>query len=112
VRGHTQPVAGTLTDGERVSGMLYPALPGVNTLHLRVENRGSGIAGAVGRAEVAALMPGMAMRPAMATLVERAGAYRGTIALPMFGRYAARIVVVTRQGRRQGMLALDAIRFS
>ncbi len=107
VRGHTQPVAGTLTGGTRVSGTLYPALPGANTLYLRVENPGSGGAGMVGRAEVAASMPGMAMRPAMATLVGRAGGYQGTIALPMFGHYAARIVMVTRQGRRQGTLRLD-----
>ncbi len=107
VRGHTQPIGGTLTGGARVSGTLYPALPGVNMLHLRIEGPGGRGAGVAGRLEVAASMPGMAMSPTMATLVERVGDYQGTIALPMFGRYVARIVVVTPRGRRQGTLTLD-----
>ena len=107
VRGHTQLVAGTLTGGARVSGTLYPALPGVSMLHLWVTNPGGRGGGVTGRLEVAASMPGMAMPPATATLVERVGDYQGTIALPMFGRYVARIIVVTRRGRRHGAVTLD-----
>jgi len=107
VRGHAQPVAGTLAGGGRVRGTLYPALPRANTLRLRVDGAGVGAA-ASGRMEVAAAMPGMAMRPATATLAARGGRYQGTIVLPMFGRYAARVVVVTPRARRRGTLTLDA----
>jgi hypothetical protein len=107
VRGHAQPLAGRLADGARVSGTIYPALPGANTVRLRIEDPGGGAVGAAGRAEVAAAMPGMAMRPVTVTLAAHAGRYQGTIALPMFGRYTARIVVTTRRGRRHGTLTLD-----
>ncbi len=105
VRGHDQAVTGALTGGGRVRGTLYPALPGANTLRLRVD--GAGDPGAPERVEVAATMLGMAMRPVTTTLVACDGRYQGTIALPMFGRYAARVVVVTRRGRWRGTLTLD-----
>ncbi len=57
--------------------------------------------------EIVAAMPGMAMRPVTATLAAHAGLYQGTIALPMFGRYTAHIVVTTWRGRRYGTLTLD-----
>jgi len=107
VRGHAQRVAGTLTGGVRVSGTLYPALPGANTLRLRVVGPDGGDADATGRAEVAAVMPGMAMRATTTVLTGHAGWYQGTIALPMFGRYAARLVVLTPRGRRHGTLVLE-----
>jgi len=108
VRGHDQAVTGALTGGGCVRGTLYPALPGANTLRLRVGDAGdAGTGAALGRVEVVAAMPGMAMRPVTTTLVARDGRYQGTIALPMFGRYAARVVVVTRRGRWRGTLTLD-----
>jgi len=107
VRGHDQPVFGMLAGGARLRGTLYPALPGANTVRLRTEDLGGEDTGAPGRAEIVAAMPGMAMHPVTTTLAAHAGRYQGTIALPMFGRYTARIVVTTRRGRRHGTLTLD-----
>jgi hypothetical protein len=52
-------------------------------------------------------MPGMAMRPLRATLRGQAGRYRGTVVLPMFGTYLARVLLATPHGQRQGTLRLD-----
>lgn len=102
VRGHDQPVSGTLAGGVRLRGTLYPALPGVNMLSLRNSTRDGG----TGRLEVVVTMPGMAMRPVHATLTPHQDRYQGTVTLPMFGRYVARIVLMTPRGRGQGTIPL------
>ncbi len=105
VQGHNQAVSATLAGGMHVSGTLYPALPGANTLTLTLSGtargRGKDTAGTLG---LRVTMPGMAMAPLRVALRERAGRYRGVITLPMFGAYVARVVLVAEQGQWQGTM--------
>lgn len=107
VRGHTQGVVAALTGAIKLGGALYPALPGANTLHLRVEAAASTGAGARGTLTLRIVMPGMAMRPIRVTLHEYVGEYRGTIVLPMFGLYIARVVLATPRRQWHGMMRLE-----
>ena len=107
VRGHHQVVDAMLDRGMRIHGVLYPALPGVNAVDVTLKGaaRTTDVAGP-GTLELEALMPGMAMRPARATLRGRDGRYRGNLALPMFGTYVARVVLATPRGRWRGPMYL------
>lgn len=105
VRGHSQQIVATLSGGASVRGTLYPALPGANVVELTLDGIPS--AADAGTLRIRALMPGMAMAPARATLRGHDGRYQGNIALPMFGEYVARVVLVTARGRWQGTLDLS-----
>jgi hypothetical protein len=107
VRGHHQAVAATLDGGMRIHGALYPALPGVNALDLTLRGAARGVdAVGPGTLELNVVMPGMAMRPVRVTLRGRNGRYWGNLALPMFGRYVARVVLVTPRGHWRGTMNL------
>jgi len=107
VQGHNQVVSATLAGGVRLSGTLYPALPGANTLTLTL----SGMTDEGGKDAASSLglrvtMPGMAMAPVRVVLRGRTGRYRGTVTLPMFGAYVAHVVLVTGRGHWQGTMPL------
>jgi hypothetical protein len=107
VRGHDQALSVTLVAGPRLSGTLYPALPGANALTLTRSGaptaRGAVTAGTLG---LRVTMPGMAMPPIQATLRGHGSRYRGTLVLPMFGRYLAQVVLVVDGRRWQGAMPL------
>ena len=86
------PISGTLAGGT-LSGNLYPGLPGPNTIELHASPPTQ-----ARHLDLVATMPGMQMVPARARLTLRHGAYRGTVALPMFGGYLARLSVVGSDG--------------
>ena len=105
VRAHTARVWGLLTGGLRLSGTLYPTLPGLNTVRLAVDGpRSSSLRG--GHVGLIAMMLGMGMAPAKATLVPCASGYCGTLTLPMFGRYQAQAVLITPARRIAGKLSI------
>ena len=106
VHASTAPVAAVLPGGLRLAGTVYPTMPGPNTVRVVVSGPSAGRS-LKGRVELIATMSGMAMRPARATLVPRHGAYSGVLTLPMFGRYVARIDVVTPVGRIAGKMVID-----
>ncbi len=91
----------------RLSGTLSLALPGANTLTLTLsgasDDKGKDTAGTLG---LRITMPGMAMAPVRVALRGRAGYYRGTLILPMFGAYVARVDLVAGRGRWQGGMPL------
>jgi len=105
VQGHNQAVDTTLAGGVHLSGTLYPALPGANTLTLTLSGmahpRGADTVGTLG---LRVTMPGMVMAPVRVALRERDGHYRGTLTLPMFGVYVARVVLVARREQWQGTM--------
>ncbi|MCA1598267.1 MAG: hypothetical protein LC769_04475 [Chloroflexi bacterium] len=105
IRPRSVPVRAPLTDGAEARGTLYPAYPGRNTLHLVIRWHGRPLS-PTAPLTLVATMRGMAMRPIQATLVARGGSYAGTVTLPMFGAYQARIAVVTPHGRAHGTLTL------
>jgi hypothetical protein len=104
---HYQAVNATLAVGERLAGTLYPALPGANMLTLTRKaaptERG---AAARGMLRLRVTMPGMAMLPIQVTLWGQGDRYRGTLVLPMFGSYLARVVLVAGGRRWQGAMPL------
>ncbi len=106
LHAHSTRVSGWLAGGLHLAGTLYPTLPGPNVLRVAVVAqhlapvRGS-------RVEVVATMPGMAMRPARATLVPCAAGYCGSLTLPMFGRYQVQTVIATPSGRLTGSLGIE-----
>lgn len=87
LHARTSGVRGVVEGGVRVSGTLYPTLPGSNTLRLTLHHT-VGTTPPTGQVRVVVTMPGMDMPPVVATLAARGGGYQSTIALPMFGRYA------------------------
>jgi hypothetical protein len=105
IRPRHAPVAAVLSHGVRLTGTLYPAYPGRNTLRLAVQGR-SGAPAPGNRVALVASMPGMAMAPIRATLVARDHHYVGILTLPMFGTYPAQVVVDTPTGRATGSLTL------
>ena len=105
IRPRHAPVAAVLSHGVRLTGTLYPAYPGRNTLRLAVQGR-SGAPAPGNRVALVASMPGMAMAPIRATLVARDHHYVGILTLPMFGTYRAQVVVDTPTGRATGSLTL------
>jgi len=108
LHARTSGVRGVLEGGVRVSGTLYPALPGLNTLRLTLR-RASGVPVGTAPAEQVAVvvtMPGMAMPPVTATLTAHGRAYAGVMRLPMFGDDQARLVVGAPAGRDTGAIAL------
>jgi len=105
VRGHSQALGATLAGGVRVSGTLYPALPGANRLTLTLHGRADeGGAHSRGTLRLRVTMPGMGMPPIRVVLHGQAGRYRGAIVLPMFGAYRAHVVLVVGRGQWQGTL--------
>lgn len=107
VRGHIQAVTAVLATEVDLQGTLYPALPGVNTLRLRVTGARSMGMGASGVLTLRLLMPGMAMRPITVALHEHARQYRGAVVLPMFGSYIGHVLLATPRRYWQGQLRLD-----
>jgi hypothetical protein len=105
IRPRHAPVAAVLSHGVRLAGTLYPAYPGRNTLRLAAQGR-AGAPAPGKRVALVAGMPGMAMAPIRATLVARDHHYVGTLRLPMFGAYRARVVMDTPAGRAKGTLTL------
>lgn len=101
----TSPIAGTLSGGWAVRGTLAPSLPGANTIRLAVRLP-SGAAATAGSLTLTATMPGMIMPPVTAVLHARGGGYTGTLALPMFGDYAAVITLRSPEGRSSGTVDL------
>jgi hypothetical protein len=99
------PFAGTITGGATVAGTVRPSLPGMNTLSLRILLPGRRAAQG-GTVTLALSMPGMAMLPEQATLTASGGSYRGSVVLPMFGRYRARVAAVLAGDRYTGSLGL------
>jgi hypothetical protein len=102
---HAVPFSGSIAGGVSVDGTLWPSLPGLNTLSLRILLPGRQVAHS-GRVHLVLSMPGMAMRPMQATLTARSQGYRGSIALPMFGRYRAQVDAWTAGGRYAGAFSL------
>jgi hypothetical protein len=86
------PISGTL-GGSALNGNLYPGLTGPNTIELHATPPTS-----ANHLDLVATMPGMQMVPARTRLTLRGGAYRGTVTLPMFGGYLARLSVVGSGG--------------
>ncbi len=107
VRGHNQAVTAVLATAVDLQGTLYPALPGVNRLSLRVIGARSMGMGTAGVLTLRVLMPGMSMRPIDVALHEQTRQYRGVVVLPMFGSYIAHVLLVTPRGRWHGLLRLD-----
>jgi hypothetical protein len=102
---HAVPFSGIIAGGVTVDGTLWPSLPGLNTISLRILLPGRQVARG-GRVSLVLSMPGMAMRPVHATLTARSQGYRGSVALPMFGRYHAQVDASTAGGRYRGAVSL------
>jgi hypothetical protein len=102
---HAVPFSGSIAGGVSVDGTLWPSLPGLNTLSLRILLPDRQVAHS-GRVHLVLSMPGMAMRPVPATLIARSQGYRGSVALPMFGRYRAQVDASTAGGRYMGAFSL------
>ncbi len=107
VRGHSQAVTAVLATAVELQGTVYPALPGVNRLYLRVTDARPMGTGTAGVLTLRVLMPGMSMRPIDVTLHEHTRQYRGAVVLPMFGSYIAHVLLVTPRRRWHGLLRLD-----
>ncbi len=105
LRPRTAPVAAVLSPRWPLTGTLYPAYPGRNTLRLRLESPDQA---ALARSSISleVTMPGMAMPPIRVVLHGQGGRASGVLTLPMFGVYRAQVVVVTPSGRATGVLAL------
>lgn len=86
----TVRIAGSLSEGIRLSGTLYPAIPGRNTLRLALWRDGHEMS-RISPLTIAVTMPGMRMTPARSRLIPTRGAYMGSIVLPMFGIYRAQL---------------------
>jgi hypothetical protein len=101
----TTSISGAIGGGVSVDGTLTPSLPGLNTirLHILLPGRQVGLGGRVG---LVLSMPGMAMPPVHVTLNAESGDYRGSVALPMFGRYRAEVDAATASGRYTGAISL------
>lgn len=67
---------------------LYPAIPGKQQLQLVLPPYTR-----VGAVKLAFSMPGMAMPAVRIRLVAHRGTYRGTVTLPMFGRYLVEVTI-------------------
>ncbi len=76
VRSHSQAVTAVLATAVDLQSTLYPALPGVNRLSLRVIGARSMGMGTAGVLTLRVLMPGMTMRPIDVALHEQARQYR------------------------------------
>jgi hypothetical protein len=101
----TVPFSGTIAGGVSVDGTLWPSLPGLNTISLRLLRPGRQVARA-DRLSLVLSMPGMTMLPVHATLIASGQGYRGRAILPMFGRYRARVDAAIASGRYTGVLNL------
>lgn len=106
LRARATGVGGMLAGGVYVSGTLYPALPGPNTLRLTLRRTSGATLLPAGQVRAVVTMPGMAMPPVAATLTAHGRSYAGAIRLPMFGAYRARLVVRTPAGRYTGAVAV------
>ena len=100
------PIAGTLGGGT-VRGSLYPGFPGVNTLQIGAPERPAPARGHDAHLDLVVVMPGMRMAPTTARLGWRDGAYRGVIALPMFGTYHARLTLGPAGSAQRGTARLS-----
>ena len=106
LRAHTVPVTGTLA-GTTLHGTLYPGFPGANTIQITAPDLGGMADGASAYIDVVATMPGMRMIPVSARLQAHNGAYSGTLPLPMFGVYTARLTLVHGAEHQHGTAQLS-----
>jgi hypothetical protein len=90
----------TVTQAARIGALRLvlaanPALPGTNHFVVTLVDHGRVIRGA--RVRLAAMMPGMVMRPLIVSAGEQQGGhYTGAAPLPMFGRWQLAVVVERR----------------
>lgn len=105
IHPRTVPIVATLSHGVQVSGTLYPAYPGRNTLRLVLRWQG-GVLAPAAPLTLVATMPGMAMAPIRARLAGHDLHYSGGVTLPMFGAYRAQIRILTPSGPSTGTVML------
>jgi len=106
LRAREVPITGTLA-GRALRGSLYPGFPGTNTLRIAVPGSAPEGRAADIPLTLVAVMPGMRMVPATAHLRWGDGAYRGVIALPMFGTYRARLALGSGTPPQRGTARLS-----